>query len=262
LRQPGPGRLPVVWGLAVLGLRATTAGAKSKPSSNSNGTKAHDRPAIDWAARAKPFADAFTPTSRTGLAETLWLPETTLTALQLLGEGADWDGREMYTFLEVDGDCNIIGIRRRFKDNGEKKSMPDARPGLTVLDGWDRGGHFFGPEGASDTFACHAMGLTAAGRPNNTGGADELAQFLEDFPLDRRIIILGEWDKKEDGKWPGLDGAKATAANLSAALGRPVDYCLPPDQAKDVRSCAQLPSLDGPLPEREETAAMRRYRSA
>ena len=226
------------------------AGHNGNGHAKSEAEQSSEQSAIDWTAEAKKYAEALTPERRHELAEMLSLPEATLTAMPLLGFGIDWDGREMWTFPEVDGDCANNGIRRRFK-NGEKKTMQDAKPGLTVLDGWDRGGPGFFPEGASDTFVINAMGLTGAGRPSNTGGVEHLIRFLRDFPSDRRIIILGENDKKEDGKWPGLDGAKSTAAQLRrAALGRPVDWCLPPDGAKDARAWAATQ-----VPDREDMDA-------
>ncbi|HEX3315444.1 MAG TPA: DUF3987 domain-containing protein, partial [Gemmataceae bacterium] len=208
-------------------------------------------PTIDWDARARQYAAALTSERRHELAVVLDLPEATIaSAMPLLGSTKEWDGREVWTFPEEDGEGRIIGIRRRYRkedlkeDEKDKKSMPDAKAGITVLEGWDRGGPFFGPEGATDNFTINAMGLTGAGRPSNTGGGEHLAHFLRDFPPDRRIIILGENDKKADGKWPGLEGAKSTAAKLSESLGRKVDWCLTPNGAKDARAWAKTQIAD------------------
>ena len=52
---------------------------------------------------------------------------------------------------------------------------------------------------------------------NNVGGVEHLARLLRNVPADRSIIVVGEWDEKTDGSWPGGMGAKSTAARLSAA---------------------------------------------
>jgi putative DNA primase/helicase len=79
------------------------------------------------------------------------------------------------------------------------------------------------------------MNLAAVGRPSNRAGVKDLAALLTDVPQDRLIIVVGDRDAKDNGDWPGLDGAKAVAGELTAALGRPVLLALPPDGAKDVR---------------------------
>jgi hypothetical protein len=72
-------------------------------------------------------------------------------------------------------------------------------------------------------------------RPSNTGGVDHLAVLLNDLPRDRRIVVVGENDEKENGLWPGRDGAERVAADLARLLGRKVEALLPPGDAKDPR---------------------------
>jgi hypothetical protein len=81
-----------------------------------------------------------------------------------------------------------------------------------------------------------ALGLPTIGRPNNTGGIYYAAELLRPLPADRQIVVVGENDQKENGSWPGRDGAVKTATELAAKLGRPVYWTLPPDDSKDVRS--------------------------
>ena len=203
-----------------------------------------DAPAIDWAVKARKHVEALTPELRLELAEALNISESTLASLPLLGwHAAD----EAWTFPELDGDGIIIGINRRFRD-GTKRMVPGSSRGLTLPESWDRDGPILLVEGASDTLTLHAMGLSSIGRPNNTGGVEHLARLLGSVPPDRPIVVVGEFDPKADGSWPGLDGAKKTAAKLSAALNRNgterVHWCLPPDGAKDVRAWAKTKVTD------------------
>src|SRR5205085_334883 len=109
-----------------------------------------------------------------------------------------------------------------------------SKRGLIIPEGWERRkGPVLLAEGASDTAALHALGLAAVGRPSNGGGVQALAELLRG--CDREVIVLGEFDPKRDGTWPGLTGAQAVAAQLAGRLGRQVRWALPPDQAKDVR---------------------------
>ena len=106
-----------------------------------------------------------------------------------------------------------------------------------MVDGWrDRPGPVFLVEGASDTLALTAAGLSAVGRPSNTGGCEHLTKLLAHLPSDREIVVVGENDKKESGEWPGREGAERVSATLTQKFGRPVGWVLPPDGVKDVRA--------------------------
>ena len=86
-------------------------------------------------------------------------------------------------------------------------------------------------EGASDVLAGRAMGLNVIGRPSNTGGVEQGAQACRN----RQVIVLGENDRKPDGRWPGREGAELVARNLEAAWDRPVPVAFPPEGIKDLR---------------------------
>ena len=91
-------------------------------------------------------------------------------------------------------------------------------------------------EGVTDTLAMTAAELSCVGRFSATGGARLLAElFRDDFA--RQIVVVGENDRKDDGRWPGREGAERAAAKLSALLSRPVSWALPPDGFKDARRC-------------------------
>ncbi len=185
--------------------------------------------AADYAARLKPW-------HRAELANALGIPEHVLSCLPLLGFDEQDPAGPCWCFPECDSSGRVIGITRRWKD-GTKKAVKGGSRGLTIPDRWqEREGAVMLPEGASDTLALTALGLPAIGRPSNTGGVKELIELLTPIPAERPIIVLGEWDPKEDGKWPGRDGAKSIADQLANALSRPVSWALPPDHAKDVRT--------------------------
>jgi hypothetical protein len=194
---------------------------------NANGS-----PPIDWAAIAQLCEDALTTELRDELAADLGVPPG---VLALLGVG--WYAQDKcWTFPERDAAGQAVGINRRWKD-GRKKVMPGGHRGVYIPSDWrkKRDGPILLPEGASNVLALRAMGLCAIGRPNNMAGADILGGLLKDTTPDREIIVLGDFDPKLSGDWPGLAGAKSTAAKLSQHLGRMVTWCLPPDSAKDVR---------------------------
>src|SRR5262249_36560151 len=94
------------------------------------------------------------------------------------------------------------------------------------------------PEGASNALALTALGLAAVGRPNNRAGVEHLAALLAGLPSGRQAIVVGDFDPKPTGDWPGRDGAVETAAALAARLGPPVHWGLPPEGIKDVRKWA------------------------
>src|SRR5262249_55242151 len=94
-------------------------------------------------------------------------------------------------------------------------------------------------EGASDTLALGALHLAAIGRPSCRGGLDPLAELLRDFTPDRAILVVGEHDARITPQgllWPGRDGARDLAGELSQRLGRAVSWTLPPIGSKDVRA--------------------------
>src|SRR5262249_19086582 len=96
----------------------------------------------------------------------------------------------------------------------------------------------------SDVLALCAMGLRAVGRPNNMSGGAHLADLLGTAGDGADVVMLGEYDPKPDGSWPGRDGALKTAAGLAEVVGTSVDWALPPDRAKDIRQWAQSGCTD------------------
>lgn len=195
--------------------------------------RAPARPAPDWPREAERYARNLTDAGRAELAARLGLPARALAALPLIG--ADAAGA-FWTFPECDAAGRVVGINRRFRD-GTKKVIQGGARGLTTPAGWHEGpGPVLLVEGASDVLALTAAGLSAVGRPSNTGGVEHLVALLADIPRDREVIVVGENDQNPSGLWPGRDGAVRTATALAAKLARPVAWALTPDGAKDPRA--------------------------
>jgi hypothetical protein len=184
------------------------------------------------------------PDELTELASRLEVEEDTL---QRLGVGwkeknrrtdvrGTWiDDGPAWTFPEVDGEGRIIGIQRRYEDESlDKRTISGSMRGIYVPVGWQEiQGPVYIPEGASDVAALIGVGLCAIGRPSAKGGVGHLARLLRG--ADRRIVVLGEHDRKADGRWPGKEGVDRVADALGRELGRRVDKGYPPEGYKDVR---------------------------
>jgi AAA domain len=203
------------------------------------------KPTVNWRLRAEALERNLTDELRRELADALGLPAAVTCCIDRLGYDPN-DG--CWTFPEYDGQGNVVGIKRRYR-NGKKPLIAGGTHGLTITNCWSKlDGPIFLPEGASDTLALTAMGLAAIGRPTNLVGAEMLVELLRNVPAERPIIVLGEYDQKPNGTWPGVEGARKTAATLAVKLGRPIQWALPPGGAKDARawcqSCELLASGD------------------
>ena len=224
--------------------RSRTRRADSVVAAASTGRSAGPDPATDWGRLALGYEQELTPGVAKDLASILGLP---LEVILRLGIG--YIEREAcWTFSERDADGKVVGINRRYRD-GSKRMMKGGSRGLCYADDWGRPeGPIFVPEGPSDWATLVAMGLATVARPSNTGGIEQLAELLAVVPADRPIIVCGENDRKSDGRWPGLEGAGATAERLAKRLRRPILCVLPPEGTKDIRAWfnAQGPDLGDP----------------
>ncbi len=183
----------------------------------------------DWHTKAANFHDALPADKLISLATALHVsPE----ALRAVAVGWNRHGYS-FTFPERDGKRQIIGIATRRPSDGQKLCIKGSHRGLVIPDGFDANGATVPVvEGATDVVACVTMGLNAVGRPNAMGGVAPLAELLADA---NDILIVGERDRKENGDWPGRDGAQRVAGALARRWGRPVSWTLPPEGTKDVR---------------------------
>ncbi|MGL6073422.1 MAG: hypothetical protein ACRC8S_04580 [Fimbriiglobus sp.] len=209
----------------------------SQPHQGSS-SKAQNTPG-SWEFQAKRFAENLTPEKRAKLATLLGLPSDGLDSLPLVGMNPGDKG--FTSWPEFDALGNVIGINRRFK-SGDKKAMPKSKRGLTLPTGWqDRPGPLLIVEGATDAAALTAAGLCAVGTYAAGQGSKLLAELLAKWPKDREIVIVGENDQKDDGHWPGKDGAIRLANDLTKLLGRPVKWSMTPDGVKDSRDWLTRP---------------------
>ena len=193
---------------------------------------------------------AFSPDCRAALAAELGLPEGAMGELPIgWSDRAQHHGDHSITgaFIlpEYDGQGRLIGVTYRFpaaavadrqggdgKPLGTKSAPVGLKRGLTLPAGWrEMSDPVLVVEGPSDVLAGRAVGLSVIGRPSNVGGADLLGQLCRH----RQVIVLGENDRKGDGRWPGKEGAELVARRLEATLKRPVPVALPPNGIKDLR---------------------------
>lgn len=186
---------------------------------------------LRWKALNDQFRSALLPQRQKQLAESLGVTETGLEELQV-----GWHPRlQAYTFPERASPREICGISTR-AENGEKKVLQDSKRGLYLpVSLGKRPGPIFIVEGATDTAALTSMGLAVVGRPSALARAELLDNLLARVPKERSIIVVGEFDPKQDGRWPGREAAELTAKRLSQELRRPVQWALPPESAKDAR---------------------------
>lgn len=85
-------------------------------------------------------------------------------------------------------------------------------------------------EGASDTAAGIDLDFVAVGRPSDKGGLAHAVRLLQG----RSVAIIGENDRKADGKWPGRDGMEKTFEVLHPHVSKATKI-MPPKGVKDLR---------------------------
>jgi hypothetical protein len=194
----------------------------------------------DWCALQRDFTTALSEDRLSQLAN-----EWGVSAALLKKLGVGWSKRDQaYTFPEHDHRTQIVGIMLRDARTGKKRTVRGSKRGLYFLRGWrESEGPILLPEGVSDTAALLAHGLAAVGRPSCKGGVELLADLLDG--VEREIIVLGENDAKQDGRWPGRDGATEVAERLANVLDREVKWTLPPEGHKDVRDWLREGGEDG-----------------
>jgi hypothetical protein len=153
----------------------------------------------------------------------------------------DDNGRPEWWFPERNAAGEVIGWVYR-DSSGKKLMVKDSSRGLYLLPEVFTAQNLAGKpvlivEGATDTLACHALGIPAIGRPSVTGGLDHLVELIKSRFKDRRIIVIGENDAKPDGRWPGRDDSRRFATDLAERLDKVacVSFAMTPDGAKDVR---------------------------
>lgn len=171
------------------------------------------------------------------LAANLGLPVESLRAVEYgyLVEAKCTKLTHCWTSPEKDASGRVIGLSLRTAA-GEKRTASGSARGLAYCKGlltWSD--PILIVEGASDVAACHAVGIPAVGRPSDRGGVAEIIRMCQG----RECIVVGEFDPKPNGDWPGRDSAIAVSRQLSDAWGRAVRWTMPPPfgnaPCKDIR---------------------------
>lgn len=190
----------------------------------------------DFRAQAERFARSLTPARSAEFERRLGLPAGAAALLPLLGTCGVWSTGSIFTWPEFEPSGRVAGIMERQppradQTRDQQKMQRGGRRGLTLVDGWrERSGPALIVEGASDTLAASAAGLSAVGRPGAGAGTDLLVQLLGDWPGDRGILIVAEPDPA------GRDGAERLAGDLVRRMRRPIGVALAPEGAKDTRA--------------------------
>jgi len=182
------------------------------------------KPAIDWPAiHAKARAEII-PGELYDFADVV---------LGLSGESMDLLDvgviNDEYVFPERDECGRIIGILRRTKA-GKKIAMSGGKRGLAYQYPLPVDDPVLVVEGPTDVAAAIEAGYTAVGRPSNVLGGEMLAKLLRG----RRVIVFGENDQKDDGRWPGREGVECIIEHLNPVCAS-VQVLYPPDGVKDLR---------------------------
>lgn len=200
----------------------------------------------DWKKHAEKLQAAITPAQLSELASNLGVTPESLKALgvgfvcreELRALRACWEGEppdKALSFPERDGTGRTVGLSLRAVD-GRKSSPRGAKRGLLIPATLkDRSDPVLIVEGASDVAACECLQLAAVGRPSNAGGAAHLAKLLQG----RDVLVVGENDQKEDGLWPGRDGALNVARRIASEWGTKTPWTLSPTESKDIRAWLQ-----------------------
>ena len=194
-----------------------------------------ERPDPKWTRLAKRYAKKLTRQLLRRLARDLGV---TAESLRCIGVG--WHPTlNCYTFPHYDHLRRVVGIGTRYPD-GRKRFIKGGHPGLHLPEGLEgMPDPVLIVEGPSDTAACLSMGLAAIGRPNNYG-----SEYLSDVIGDRDCIVVGDFDPKPSGRWPGREGAEKVAADLAAELNHPIRYALTPGGFKDIREWLAAQEID------------------
>lgn len=202
-----------------------------------------------WRSINDRFRAELTATRRQELADRLTLPVDALGVFPFgwcsrYKSGERWKNTEAWTCPRLDRKGAIVAIDLRPVE-GKRFQIPGSKnESLFIPHGLDQmKGPILAVEGYSDVCAAMWCGVRAVGRSSNLGSVETIAALYRDEDL----IVVGEFDPKMDGKWPGLVGARTTAAKLALQWGRRVRWAMVPDGArhKDVREWVAAQLADG-----------------
>ncbi len=179
-----------------------------------------EEPKIDAGALMAEWRSQTDPADITMLASNL-----SISRYSLLNIGVAWAARyNAFAFPMFSGTGDCVGIRLRLRD-GRKLSVKGGREGLFMPHGSRPTCYVV--EGATDVCAALTIGLFSIGRPSCRGGVAHLQVTINRLGI-QRVVIIGDNDQ------PGIDGAKALAAELQV----PVASMLLP--TKDLREYVRM----------------------
>ena len=150
-------------------------------------------------------------------------------ALRVLG-AATWNPR-VWCFPMCTARGRIVGLRLR-SETGRKWACSGSREGIFLGDRPECP-LVFVVEGPTSSAAVLSVGLPVIGRPSALQGAAAW-RYLRARCHAREVVVIGETDRKPDGRWPGHEGARAAASGL-VLVARSVRVAFPPPEFKDVR---------------------------
>ena len=189
-----------------------------------------------------------------------------VTAASLDRLGCAWaEPYRAWAFPMFDGRRRPIGVRLRATDGG-KFCVRGTHNGLFWPRDVDTGVDvpLLLPEGPTDTAALLTLGFDAIGRPSCNGGGPFVVKAVRRLRR-REIVIVADADppkRAPDGRMtrPGPDGARALAAELTAAGRRP--RIVAPLIGKDVRDWLRAGATRGDIERAVDQALYWRGRRA
>ncbi len=156
--------------------------------------------------------------------------------------GVAWSNRhDAWAFPMFSGSGDCVGIRLRLHD-GRKISVKGGREGLFMPHGHRSTCYLV--EGPTDLAAALTLGLWGIGRPSCRGAVAHTQVTINRLGI-QRVVIIGDNDQ------PGIDGAKALAAELQV----PVASMLLP--TKDLREYVRMGGTLGLLQSLEKQLVWR-----
>lgn len=233
------------------GRRRAGDGEGGSTSGAGGGSAKPRSPAGEWAKLHRKLELAATEERLADLAESLQLSPVSMQALDVgfttaaleLGDARDgWPSGRVPANVPCfplrseaaasDKPGRIVGIQYRAGGNKINITGSRASQGLFIpRDLADLPDPVLHVEGHTNVIACHSIGVAAVGRAGACKPVQALARVLHG----RRTIVVGDFDPKDSGDWPGKRMAEAIAGDLAVTWNRPVPWAVSPEQAKDLR---------------------------
>ncbi|MDM4014606.1 primase-helicase zinc-binding domain-containing protein [Roseiconus lacunae] len=212
------------WLASWLGIRVCT-----EPRPQSIRRSVHARQSVgrnhDFAGFASRCHSAMRPSWWNRLSNRLNLP---IDCLRRLRVGWSADDRAT-TWPMVDDQNEVVGIRLRSMETGDKWSVRGGQAGLFIPTGISNPERLLICEGPTDCAAMVAIGFDAIGRPSCNGAVAMTTRLVRRIGA-RECVIIAD----DDAHGAGIRGAESLAAELLAVC-RLVRTMTPPKGVNDAR---------------------------